>query len=74
MGPELHHLDISYNSFQSQELAMIAKALAQNRTLWGLHMDGGGYVDANGFLTPPEAYALPQPRPLGGRLAVSAQA
>ena len=65
----LHHLDISYNSFQSQELEILSKGLAMNRTLWGLHIDGGAFMDADGFLIPPAEFKLESnnPRAPNGR-------
>ncbi|CAJ1355657.1 unnamed protein product, partial [Effrenium voratum] len=62
----LQHLDLSFNNFQPQEVGILAQGLATNRTLWGLHMDGSGTLDADGFLSAfrglPEPASEPRPK------------
>ncbi len=49
----LVHLDLSHNKIKKEDCAVIAEGLAQNHTLWGLHMIGNeGRVDAKGYLIP----------------------
>lgn len=47
----LVHLDMSNNYLGKEDTKIIAEALAQNHTLYGLHYQGNaGYVDSKGFL------------------------
>jgi hypothetical protein len=50
---ELTHLDISFNRIGPAECSVLAKTLATNHTLIGLHVEGNACViDAEGFLHP----------------------
>ena len=49
----LLHLDISFNSFSSEDMIVIGDGLRENHTLFGIHVDGNNAkVDANGFIRP----------------------
>ena len=51
-GGSLLHLDISYNSFNTEESLKIAKKLNNNQSLLGLHFEGNSnfIIDSNGFM------------------------
>ena len=54
---KLVHLDLSNNYFAKDSACIIAKALENNHTLYGLHFQGNfGYIDAKGFLIVEENY------------------
>eukprot|EP00831_Metopus_contortus_P064510 TRINITY_DN57734_c0_g1_i1.p1 TRINITY_DN57734_c0_g1~~TRINITY_DN57734_c0_g1_i1.p1 ORF type:complete len:512 (+),score=72.03 TRINITY_DN57734_c0_g1_i1:91-1626(+) len=45
------HLDLSHNNIKAEDCNIIAEGLAENHTLWGLHMIGNeAQVDSKGFL------------------------
>ena len=49
----LIHLDFSHNNFDSSELSIISQGLNENRTIYGLHIQGNeGTLDAKGFIIP----------------------
>jgi len=52
-GTTLFHLNLSYNDIRPGECAILAEALCNNHTLFGLHMVGNGAsVDPLGFIIP----------------------
>eukprot|EP00928_Gymnodinium_smaydae_P067759 TRINITY_DN5075_c2_g2_i1.p1 TRINITY_DN5075_c2_g2~~TRINITY_DN5075_c2_g2_i1.p1 ORF type:complete len:1740 (-),score=266.24 TRINITY_DN5075_c2_g2_i1:80-5299(-) len=57
----LFHLDISYNCLSTDDCTLLANGLAQNDSLWGLHVDGNAaIIDPDGFLIPvPESAPAP---------------
>jgi len=49
----LFHVDLSYNDLRAIDLEILALALSENNTLWGLHMDGNqASIDYDGSLLP----------------------
>eukprot|EP00929_Paragymnodinium_shiwhaense_P078321 TRINITY_DN40588_c0_g1_i2.p1 TRINITY_DN40588_c0_g1~~TRINITY_DN40588_c0_g1_i2.p1 ORF type:complete len:1138 (+),score=209.57 TRINITY_DN40588_c0_g1_i2:71-3484(+) len=60
----LYHCDLSYNGLDVPSCRLIAEALRDNHSLFGLHMVGNAArMDADGFLVPKsESVAAPEPR------------
>ncbi|CAE8654855.1 unnamed protein product [Polarella glacialis] len=57
----LYHCDLSYCGMDSRCCAVIGDGLRDNNSLYGLHIVGNeAVVDADGFLTTPEAASLLQ--------------
>ena len=48
----IKHVDLSYNNFHSLECISMGTELNNNKTLYGLHMDGNSnyYLDPQGFI------------------------